>query len=378
MLDMLTVLGDAATITKVTSERVRTLEDLIRVCAIDTDTWEVTEWTANKWDQAGFQPIGATNRVVITELYQVKARLRRKVEVLAARDEIAALKAEAKKAIVAVRPAVTRRYSAITSPYALQINIFDLHVGKLAWAPETGHASYDSRIARKLFGTALEALIARTSGNTFSKIVLPLGNDLFNTDNTVGTTTAGTPQSTDSRYHKTFLTVRQMMTWACERLAMLAPVEVVIVPGNHDKLAAWHLGDSLDCMFHDRTDIRVDNEPTPRKYIEHGKVMLCFTHGDKVKRENYPLLMATERPEMFGRTRYRECHTGHFHQVKLQEHNGVRVRICPALCPPDAWHAEGGFTGQQRAAEAYVWHADEGLVGMAMYTVPAGSRDEKS
>lgn len=44
--------GDTAEIAQLTSEPVRTLDDLIRVCQIDTAVWEVERWVANKWEQA--------------------------------------------------------------------------------------------------------------------------------------------------------------------------------------------------------------------------------------------------------------------------------------------------------------------------------------
>jgi hypothetical protein len=91
-----------------------------------------------------------------------------------------------------------------------------------------------------------------------------------------------------------------------------------------------------------------------------------FTHGDKGKRNDYPLLMATEQPEMFGQTKYREAHTGHTHQTKLDEQHGVRVRVLPALCEADDWHAENAFVGNLRSAEAYVWNKDEGLINIAI------------
>jgi len=87
-----------------------------------------------------------------------------------------------------------------------------------------------------------------------------------------------------------------------------------------------------------------------------------MTHGDKGKHKTYPLLMATEQPEAFGQTMFREIHTGHTHQTKTEEQFGVRVRVLPSLSPPDAWHAENGFVSNQRNAEAYVWSAKEGLI----------------
>jgi len=157
-----------------------------------------------------------------------------------------------------------------------------------------------------------------------------------------------------------------------ERLASRAPVIVPVVPGNHDALGAWHLGDSLECYFHGNPNVAIRNEPTLRKYHRFGKVMLMFTLGNKGKLINYPQVMAAEQPEMFGATLFREAHTGDKHHTRVQEHYGVRVRISPALCAPDAWHAEHQYIGSQRGAEAFVWSADEGLVGTALYTVPKG------
>ena len=256
----------------------------------------------------------------------------------------------------------------------LEVDIFDLHLGKLAWAKETGYENYDLKIAKDLFVEALEVLIARTAGNKFSEVVLPVGNDFFHTDNLVSETTAGTRQDMEGRFHKTAHIGRQLMVYAIERLRQIAPVTAIVAPGNHDQLSAWHLGDSLECWFHDAKDVKVDNLPTLRKYHQFGNVMLMFTHGNRGKHIDYPLLMATEKPEMWGATKYRECHIGHLHQTqmrdsyKVEENHGARVRIISALCAADAWHAEMQLVGNLRQAEAFVWHRDEGQIAHATYT----------
>ena len=111
----------------------------------------------------------------------------------------------------------------------------------------------------------------------------------------------------------------------------------------------------------------INNEPKQFKIVRHGKVLLGLTHGDKGKRQDYPLFLATEYSKDFGETLFREVHTGHIHQTQTQEWHGVRVRILPSLSPADAWHAENGFTGQQRNAEAYVWNNKEGLIAMFFF-----------
>lgn len=256
----------------------------------------------------------------------------------------------------------------------LEIDIFDLHLGKLAWAKETGYEHYDIKIAKLLFEEALETLIARTAGHKFSEVILPIGNDFFHTDNLTGETTMGTRQDMDGRFHKTAHIGRQLMVSAIERLRAVAPVRGIVAPGNHDQLSAWHLGDSLECWFHSASDVSIDNLPTLRKYHEFGNTMLMFTHGNRGKQIDYPLLMATEQPQMWGRTKYREAHLGHLHKTKMRdsfkvdENHGVRVRTISSLCATDAWHAEHQFVGNLRQAEAFVWHRDEGQIAHATYT----------
>jgi hypothetical protein len=363
--------GDERNIIVGTKEHVRTLEDLIRVCEIDTETWDIVEWHANKWEMGWKDALDEAHAL---PLFQVKARLRRKIHLVAAKQEIEALKVLAKESIdKPIRKSVTFK---IDNDNLLEVDIFDLHLGKLSWAKETGYQNYDLKIARALFEEALEILIARTSSHKFAQVVLPIGNDFFHSDNLANETTAGTRQDMDGRFHKTAHIGREMMVYAIERLREIAPVTAIVAPGNHDQLSAWHLGDSLECYFHRDGDVAVDNYPTLRKYHEFGKVMLMFTHGNRGKQQDYPLLMATEQPDMWGRTRFREAHLGHLHKTQLRdsltvgENHGARVRIISSLCAADAWHAEMTFVGNLRQAEAFVWNKREGQIAHATYTAP--------
>lgn len=355
-----------AVVTKLTSEKVRSLDDLIRVCDIDLSVWDVERFICNKWEVGAKIKQGNNESLVVTPLFQVKAWLRLKVAIVNATNELAQLKADALKGLPAIKSLPAK---SAEGDLLLQISIPDVHMGKMAWKPESGE-NYDMKIAERLFEEALLRLIERTKGHKFGKVLFVVGNDLLHTDNPNGTTTRGTAQDTDGRFHKTFWKTRKMVTRCIDKLKTIAPVTVLMVPGNHDTQSLWHLGDSLECWFWNDADVYIDNAPTQRKYFEHGKVMLMFTHGDKGKQQNYPLLMATEQPEMFGRTKHREAHTGHIHQLQVREQHGVRVRVSPALCAADAWHAENQYVGNARAAEAFVWSPEEGLMSQATWTVP--------
>lgn len=286
------------------------------------------------------------------------------------REELETLKALAKQEIGRIPKAViTPKDTGIL----LEIATPDLHVGKLAHSIETGGRPYDVKIAIATFERALEALIARTGMYKVEEILFVAGNDLFNSDSPENETTAGTSVSCDGRFHKTFHHVRNMMVKAVERLRQVAKVHILVVPGNHDRVTAYHLGDSLECYFHDDPQVRVTNTPATRKYVEWGKCLIGFCHGDEGSRSEYTQLMAVEMPEAWGRTQFREIHTGHYHKQTLEEYHGVRVRILSALCPADDWHSAQGYVGAIRQAEAFVWSKEEGLLAQIYYNDDAHS-----
>jgi hypothetical protein len=392
--------GNRCEVTRTTDQRIKTLADLIRVCEIDTNEWEVERWVCNKWEVGAIpratrepgedswtrphsfatkaaEPMHRERRngglLRVYPLFQIKAWLKRKVAVIAVRDEIAAIIADAKKKIRT--PAIIRARSSVKSGNCAEISIFDLHHGKLGWAKETGWDNYDSDISADLFRTAVRSLLERVAPYKPERIVLPIGNDFLHYDNKQGTTTAGTPQNSDGRYHKMYLSGRKLLQDAINDARSIAPVDVYAVPGNHDTLGTFHLADALGCYFHTAKDVRIENEPTLRKYAEWGQVMLMFTHGDKGKKVNYPLLMARERPKMWARTKYREAHTGHLHQTQVQEFHGVRVRILPSLSSADSWHADNAFVGNLRASEGFIWNKGDGLIATALFVAPESERE---
>jgi len=343
--------------------RIHTLEELIKFCKIDLSIWEVERFVANKWEVGSKDQ---SNNLLIAPLFQIKAFLRKKKDVIAARHEIEALKELAKKG--ARLPGKAGKGSPHTGNM-LEINISDHHFGKLAWAAETGQQNYDTKIADQVFARAFSSLLERSAAVKFDEILLVLGNDLFNSDDVEGRTTFGTHVATDVRYQKTFGVVRTRAIAAIEECRRRAgKTKVIMVPGNHDRLTVWHLGDSLECYFHKYPDVEIDNTPKTRKYHSFGAVLIMFTHGSEEKRSNLPLLMATEQSGLFGRAKFREVHTGNLHTLKVDERYGIRVRILSALCPPDAWHAQHGYVGNLRSSEAFLWNRKEGLIGTVIYT----------
>lgn len=344
--------------------QIDSVDALLAYYKVDKSLWAVEEFTINTWQMGAKDNDG---NVVVTPLYQVKAKLKKRKGIEDVKDEIARLKELAKATAPVPVPLTSSMSVSDDEGNLLEINISDLHAGKMAWSKETGYGNYDTKIAISTYWEAFGALLQRVSHFKFDRVLLVTGNDLLHSDDLEGRTTSGTYVNTDGRYHKTFIAVRDMLIESVERLRRIAPVTVISCPGNHDTLAAWHVADSLECYFHNFPDVQIDNSPKTRKYYQFGQVMLMFTHGHASKRSDIGLTMAAEEPKMWGATKYREAHTGHLHQVRTEEQHGVRVRVLPSLCETDAWHAAKAFTNNLRSAEAYVWNKDEGLVAQAFY-----------
>ena len=130
----------------------------------------------------------------------------------------------------------------------------------------------------------------------------------------------------------------------------------------------FYIGDVLDAYYHNNMDVTVDNSTESRKYYEYGDNMLMFTHGDKEKMSDIPLIMATEMPEMFARCKYREAHLGHFHKEMVNDFRGVKVKILPSICPHDAWHKAQGYASF-RCAQAHIWSKNKGYKGFMQINV---------
>ncbi len=360
--------GDITEITSLVKERIVTLEDLIRVCNIDTEEWNIVRWECNKWEVGAKLDDGT---ITVEPLFQVKAKLeRRKLDTDLGKQ---------KELIISELKKHAPIYEAIDynqeqdRESLLEISLFDIHFGKLAHKNETGE-DYDLKIAEKRFKTALRELLKRVNLKLVRKILFPVGNDLVHVDNIVNTTFAGTPQDADTRFHKIVTTVKRVLIETIDELSLIAPVDVLIVPGNHDTTVTFLIGEILDAWYSKNPNVSVNNAPKLRKYYKYGKNGFQFTHGDREKHLDLGLIFATEQPILWAGTKYRFCQLGHFHKqkktnfVSVDTHPGFQIQIMPSLSGTDAWHAGKGYASLKQA-KAFLFHPEEGLIAEYTYTI---------
>lgn len=196
------------------------------------------------------------------------------------------------------------------------------------------------------------------------RIVFPISNDFFHTDNYQHQTTAGTPQETIVDYaHEYELGFSLLVDTITMLKQVCREVHVVLVQGNHDRTKSYYLAHALDVYFNSEPNIYFDREHGVVKGTMLGETFIGYHHGN-CKIEDLPLLFAThpDYSQMFGCAKYREVHTGDKHHYMAKEVKGVRIQQMPSLSGTDRWHQDNNFVHSVRAALALVYDKEVGKI----------------
>jgi hypothetical protein len=234
----------------------------------------------------------------------------------------------------------------------LVFSLPDLHIGKVP-TKEIELAVY----------AAVNNLFSRFN---FEKnkyhVLFIMGNDLLNSDFEYRTT-KGTPQFDVTEYYESFVDAIKIVRNVIETIKEHCTVSVINIPGNHDRNRGFYLGEVINAYYNNL----VDNTTDIRKYYKFGKTLLGFDHGE-LKAEEYPLLMATEKPLLFSETLYHEWFLGHLHGEQTKEVKGFKMRYLPSLTHHrDQWHVQKGYVGNKRCAMIYKYDFNQGLIGSEVY-----------
>lgn len=240
------------------------------------------------------------------------------------------------------------------NPVVLEMSIPDIHYGKLT---DTTLEQFE-----QLYLDTVAELLEKAGGLEIKQILLPIGNDGLNSDNLNYTTTAGTPQHDSVHWMRSFQGYWKLLVKAIDYLKLTAPVNVVVVQGNHDYERMYYVGEVLSAWYKNDQNVSVDNSQNSRKYVNFGVNLIMYTHGNNEKAADMPLIMATEEPLLFANAKFREVHCGHLHKEMVNEYRGIKVRFIPSICPADLWHKKMGYEAQ-RAAQAYIWSYKNGYEG---------------
>lgn len=342
---------------------VNTLEQALEHCEADLDTWEVEKWRCSKFNTTTKDDDGNPKKTVNTSIrINFKRRETSPEEMM---ENF--LDSISKKKLGKIKRTSRKKGN------LLEIDAFDPHFGKDSWVEETGEI-YDLDIAEKRYEEAIDTIFTRAERlEKISKVLLPIGNDWFHFDNINRTTTKGTPQDSRSKLWELWGRGFDMAVSTIKKISKEVPVDVVIVPSNHDYITVLKMGHALKRYFDCDPNVNVDSDPKYRKYYKFGVNGIGLSHGDGLKETDVSNTMLSETRGIWGdEVKCMEYHLGHFHKKKslsyptASDDTGICIRYLRSLSGVDAWHFWKGYTKGIKGAEGFVFNRNEGLV----HTVP--------
>lgn len=356
-----------------TSPGIRTLDELIKEADVDMDVWRVDTHKVKFYQgmrSKKYKNLTYTNSrvdgeildegdVTIANMCSIEAKfvLREEHPFEQAIDDLL------EKLKTFERPKISRP-KRMGGSYLFAPFIFDPHWGKRS---VDGLQTLESM--KEEFLDTCEELVARAKafGYPIGRVLFVVGNDIFHIDNLQATTTLGTPQDITNDPREIIAVTTEVYVRAINIFAELAPVDVMYVPSNHDRLLGYFLGKYLEAWFHDDEEITFNLDYDPRKYYLYGVNLFGFYHGDGLSLDKLSSLMAIDEPILWSQSKYREWILGHLHGKRgllfmLDEEHGIKGSIVPALCRTDNWHYLKAFYGNHRAAEGRLYHEENGMV----------------
>ena len=190
------------------------------------------------------------------------------------------------------------------TPWVAVISPTDFHWGK--YAPENSKDPYNRVIARERLWSRTEELLSRLADRGRpDQIILALGGDGLHIDNQSRTTTRGTPQDCDGTPEELAWSWVEVCRDYVDLVRQLAPVKVMVIPGNHDRYTSTLLRAALTGWFHTIDDVEVEETLDTRQYVVWGDNLLVFLHGDIGKVKDWPAIIAGERSQDWGATKNR-------------------------------------------------------------------------
>jgi len=243
----------------------------------------------------------------------------------------------------------------------------DPHVGMYCHH-EDAQADFDLNNAIALFTGRTQELV--DSVPPAEQALICFLGDFFHSDNQSNRTArSGFQLDVDSRWSKV-LRVGVNIAVSLIHLALQKHknVHVITEIGNHDDHSAIMLAVCLDAFFKDEKRVTIDLSPARFHYYTFGKNLIGTHHGDLVKPQQLPGVMAADMPEAWGQTTHRAWYTGHIHNQTRYDLSGCEVESFRILPPRDAYSQSHGYRSG-RSMDCIIRHRERGEI--ARHTVHA-------
>ena len=238
--------------------------------------------------------------------------------------------------------------------------ITDPHIGMLSWAPETGESN-DLKIG-----------VERVDAGMQVAAILNTGDYLHADSQTNATPASGYQLDVDGRAQKVKLAGVQLLRRSID-YALQKHKRVIVknLKGNHDPESAAWLNIALGMFYSEEPRVEIDLEDGNNDIWLHlfGVNYIGATHGHTMKPERMAMVMADDKPDYWGASKYRWMIFGHIHHETVKEVGSVRCESFRQPVPKDAYaHSHGYRAGNSMSSVTL--HKTDGEIGRHKINFP--------
>jgi len=245
--------------------------------------------------------------------------------------------------------------------------IADLHLGMLAWRPQTG-ADYDLKIATERLLDCASAIIAKADRSR-EALIANLGDWYHANDQRNVTPRSNNQLDVDGRWFKVQRAgLRAFRSVIDMALAKHQKVDVINIPGNHDPEATPTLALALGEFYSKNKRVNIAF-PSDIYYRRFGTNLIGAAHGDKAPASRLAMAMAVDERKAWGETAYHWIMSGHIHKDKLDTIGDVRVEVFSTIADKDN-HAAGGAWRNTQALNVITLHKRDGEINRGRVNIP--------
>lgn len=246
---------------------------------------------------------------------------------------------------------------------AVLYTITDYHLGMRASAAVSG-TEWNTSVSSRALIACFEAMFSLAPAAETG--IINVQGDFFHSDSlTPVTPTSGHVVDQDMRQEDLLDLGIELL----ERAVMLALLKhkrviLLIAEGNHDISYSLAMRTVFKRVFKDNPRVEVIDRKDPFYAIQWGRTSLFVHHGHKKnmnKLEGVALLFADRFPEIWGSTKHRYGHSGHYHHTKVTALTGIVWTQHPTLVPNDAHSSREGY-GEERRALFMVYSKKSGKI----------------
>jgi len=257
--------------------------------------------------------------------------------------------------------------------FCVVANLYDIHIGRFGWSDQVGKG-YDIDKAKDVVTQKTSYIISKLQKRGRpEKVFFLLGGDVFDIDSLDYETTNGTPQEVASTLPEIIDEGQQLAIHVIDQYRQIAPVEIMLTPGNHDEALSHTLINFIKAYYNETSDVEIhegSENHQYRVYAQYGNTLIGASHGQSERRSNISEIMAQEQRDAWGNTEHSIYLVGHKHNEKTTQSDisGTMVYQVPSIAEQNTWEHKNGYI-KRSALSCHIINKQSGVDAIE-YAVP--------